>query len=82
MTSPNQPKSKRGRRKKADAVVEPVAVTKPGKPTIDELMAILNSEEHRDVQILPNGSIVVGEPGTAEAKALTFRENLGGEYAA
>ncbi len=29
------------------------------RPTIEELDKILNSEDHRDVEILPNGSIKV-----------------------
>ncbi len=51
---------------------------------IDELEALLNSEEETPIQILPNGEI--REIGTAtnsdmgNKKPLTMRENLGGEY--
>jgi hypothetical protein len=54
------------------------------KATIQELEAILNSEETTPVQILPNGEIrpigqaSIGELGSK--KPLTMRENLGGEY--
>jgi hypothetical protein len=54
------------------------------KPTIQELEAILNSEETTPIQILPNGEIrPVGQATIAELgskKPLTMRENLGGEY--
>ena len=51
---------------------------------IDELEALLNSEEDIPIQILPNGEIrqlgkaTAGELGGR--KPLTMRENLGGEY--
>lgn len=51
---------------------------------IDELEALLNSEEDTPIQILPNGEI--RRIGTAtnsdmgNKKPLTMRENLGGEY--
>jgi hypothetical protein len=51
---------------------------------IDELEALLNSEEDTPIQILPNGEI--REVGKATAsdmgnkKPLTMREDLGGEY--
>jgi hypothetical protein len=51
---------------------------------IDELEALLNSEEDTPIQILPNGEIrEVGRATNAEMgtkKPLTLRENLGGEY--
>lgn len=51
---------------------------------IDELEALLNSEEDTPIQILPNGEIrEVGPAATAatgKKKPLTMRENLGGEY--
>jgi len=54
------------------------------KPSIQELEALLNSEEETPIQILPNGEIrQVGQTSPAELggkKPLTMRENLGGEY--
>jgi len=51
---------------------------------IDELEALLNSEEDTAIQILPNGEIrEIGRATSAETgnkKPLTMRENLGGEY--
>ncbi|MHB1587861.1 MAG: hypothetical protein ACYCRH_08090 [Acidiferrobacteraceae bacterium] len=51
---------------------------------IDELEALLNSEEDVPIQILPNGEIrQIGRQTVAETgnkKPLTMRENLGGEY--
>jgi hypothetical protein len=55
-----------------------------GKPTIQELEALLNSEEDTPIQILPNGEIrEVGRTVASELgakKPLTMKENLGGEY--
>jgi hypothetical protein len=54
------------------------------KPSIDELMEILNNEESQEIEILPNGEI--REKGasslweTGGKKPLTMREDLGGEY--
>jgi hypothetical protein len=54
------------------------------KPTIQELEALLKSEEETPIQILPNGEIrPVGQTNPLELggkKPLTMRENLGGEY--
>jgi hypothetical protein len=51
---------------------------------IDELEALLNSEEDIPIQILPNGEIrQIGKTSAVELagkKPLTMRENLGGEY--
>lgn len=51
---------------------------------IDELEALLNSEEETPIQILPNGEIrEIGKATNADMgnkKPLTMRENLGGEY--
>jgi len=51
---------------------------------IDELEALLNSEEETPIQILPNGEIreigTVSVTDTGNKKPLTMRENLGGEY--
>jgi hypothetical protein len=56
------------------------------KPTIQELEALLNTEEETPIQILPNGEIrPVGQVTAAETgtkKPLTMKENLGGEYGA
>lgn len=55
------------------------------KPTISELMQILDNEESQEIEILPNGEI--REKGgsslseTGGKKPLTMREDLGGEYA-
>lgn len=53
------------------------------RPTIDELEALLNSDADVALTILPNGQIVRSAEGidAGEMKPLTFRENLGGEYA-
>jgi hypothetical protein len=55
-----------------------------GKPTIQELEKLLNSEEDTPIQILPNGEIrAVGQTSAADLgtkKPLTMKENLGGEY--
>jgi hypothetical protein len=54
------------------------------KPTIDQLEAILASEEDVPIEILPNGEVrAKGQTTSAELggkKPLTMRENLGGEY--
>ena len=51
---------------------------------IDELEALLNSEEETPIQILPNGEIrEIGRETASDIgnkKPLTMRENLGGEY--
>ncbi len=51
---------------------------------IDELEALLNSEEETPIQILPNGEIrEIGRETISDVgnkKPLTMRENLGGEY--
>ena len=53
------------------------------KPTVEELEAILNSEEDVAIEILPNGEIrALGQcERQIGHKPLTMRENLGGEYA-
>lgn len=55
---------------------------KSKRPTIEELEAILNSEETTPLQILPDGTIAKVEGGAKDPlpKVLTMRENLGGEY--
>ncbi len=54
------------------------------KPTIQELEALLNSEEETPMQILPNGEIrAVGQTNPADLagkKPITMKEDLGGEY--
>ncbi|MGY3353557.1 hypothetical protein ACVWZK_000220 [Bradyrhizobium sp. GM0.4] len=54
------------------------------KPTIQELQALLESEEDTPIQILPNGEIrEVGTTSSAALggkKPLTMKEDLGGEY--
>lgn len=54
------------------------------KPTIQELEAILNSEQETPIQILPNGEIrpagQVTQTELGTKKPLTMREDLGGEY--
>ena len=56
------------------------------KLSLEELEAVLNSEEETPIQILPNGEIrEVGQASAAEVgikKPLTMREDLGGEYGA
>lgn len=60
------------------------------KPTIAQLEGLLNSEnswtEDATIEILPNGEIRTKGAHTDDElkpfqKPLTFRENLGGEYA-
>jgi hypothetical protein len=53
------------------------------RSTIDELEALLNSDDEVEITILPNGEIVASDrkPRTEPLKPLTMRENLGGEYA-
>ena len=56
-----------------------------GKPAIDELEALLVSDDEVDLVILPNGEIRAAagsQPKTGKLKPLTMREKLGGEYAA
>jgi len=54
------------------------------KLSLEELEAVLNSEEETPIQILPNGEIrEVGQASAAEVgtkKPLTMKEDLGGEY--
>lgn len=56
------------------------------KLSLEELEAVLNSEEETPIQILPNGEIrEVGQASAADVglkKPLTMREDLGGEYGA
>ena len=54
------------------------------KLSIQELEALLNSEEETAIEILPNGEIrPIGQTDAAELggrKPLTMKEDLGGEY--
>jgi hypothetical protein len=54
------------------------------RPTIEELEAILDSEQEVEIEILPNGEVrAIGQTSAQELggrKPLTLRENLGGEY--
>ncbi len=54
------------------------------RPTIAELEAILEREEERALEILPNGEVrALNTTSPAELggqKPLTMREDLGGEY--
>jgi hypothetical protein len=62
------------------------------RPTIAELEYILNHEEDAPITILSDGSVVASDDSDdgwkhfglekPKRKPLTFRENLGGEYAA
>lgn len=55
---------------------------KPTKrPSIEELEKILENETESLIQILPNGEVRRGKKLDPN-KPLTFREDLGGEYAA
>ncbi len=53
------------------------------RPTVEELEAILNSDDEAPIEILPNGEIRAVGGGAKEGvpKVLTMRDNLGGEYA-
>jgi hypothetical protein len=49
------------------------------KMSIAQLEALLSRDEDVEIEILPNGEVVA--KGTSkQAKPVTFRENLGGEY--
>jgi hypothetical protein len=53
------------------------------RPTIQELEAILDSEEEVAIEILPNGEVRAKGQSAQELggrKPLTMREDLGGEY--
>jgi len=63
-------------------LAEAKALTKAtkGKPTLQELEAILDSEEDVPLEILPNGEVrAMKVPGIGK-KPITLREDLGGEY--
>lgn len=48
------------------------------KPTVEELNRLLDMED-LEIDILPDGSIFAREK--ISPKPVTFRENIGGEYA-
>ena len=52
--------------------------------TVQELQALLQSEEETPIEILPNGEIrSAGQTGSTELagkKPITMKEDLGGEY--
>ena len=53
------------------------------KPSIAELVNILDQEEDVEIEILPNGEVRQGHTSLSETggkKPLTMREQLGGEY--
>ena len=52
--------------------------------TIDEIEALLNSDDEIELDILPNGEIRASKSKehTGPLKVLTMREKLGGEYGA
>jgi hypothetical protein len=54
------------------------------KLSLEELEAVLNSEEETPIQILPNGEIreagPVSQAEVGTKKPLTMKEDLGGEY--
>jgi len=54
------------------------------RPSIADLMTILDSEEDVEIEILPNGEVrAKGQSSSHELggrKPLTMREDLGGEY--
>jgi len=54
------------------------------RPTIAQLETLLQRDDEISLTILPNGEVVQSADGvnTGELKPVTFRENLGGEYAA
>lgn len=54
----------------------------PKRMTIDELEALLNSDDEIELDILPNGEIRThpARESTKPLKPLTYREKLGGEY--
>ena len=54
----------------------------PTRLTIDEIEALLNSDDEIEFDILPNGEIRASKSKERCGlfKVLTMRENLGGEY--
>lgn len=58
-------------------------MTDKSRVSVDQLEAILLTEEEVPIEILPSGEVVARTSGTGRASdrvPLTFRENLGGEY--
>ena len=55
----------------------------PKRMTIDEIEALLNSDDEIELDILPNGEVRAhpARENTKPLKPLTYREKLGGEYA-
>ena len=55
---------------------------KPSRMTLDEIEALLNSDDEVAIDILPNGEVRThpAKERTEPLKILTFREKLGGEY--
>lgn len=54
------------------------------KPTIEELENILDRDDETTIEILPDGSIRESKKRRGrkpKIKPLTYREDLGGEYA-
>jgi len=51
--------------------------------TITELEVLLNQDEETEIEIMPNGEIRAKRKGkkVKVPKVLTFKEDLGGEYA-
>lgn len=59
-----------------------MAEEKHRKLTIAQLEELLEAEEEKEIEILPNGEIVVsGSSEKLNIKPLTYKEQLGGEYA-
>jgi hypothetical protein len=57
-------------------------MAKGEKMTIDEIQALLDSDDEIEITILPNGEVVESKSKKPTTKILTFREKLGGEYGA
>lgn len=70
-----------------DGEVDPLAeygpvIHPPRKLTLDQIEYLLEHEDDVAITILPNGEVVATADGSEKPrKPLTYRENLGGEYA-
>jgi len=58
-------------------------MNKSKRLTIDEIEALLNSDDEIELDILPNGEVRASKSkeNIGPLKVLTMREKLGGEYA-
>lgn len=62
------------------AEAKSAAKANKGKPTVEELEAILDNDENEELEILPNGEVRLAGTSGIKKKPITLREDLGGEY--